>query len=406
MNNLILSFLAGVFLNFMPCVLPILSLKIYDIIKYSQTNKNKKNLRLISLASTCGIVFIFSIFAIITIIFRKTGENFHLGFHFQNSYFLIIIIILLFLFFLNSLNFFHLNYHPRIVNFIQKKYNDAKLLKAGIFSENFITAICMVLFSLPCCMPIFGSLATLALLNDNYIAIFLNFIFTAIGMSLPFILIQIKPTIFDFLKNKKNLLKYTSNFISFAICTTIIWFIYVLSKEIGIKATTIFLLFLFIIPIQFKLIKNHLHNLIFIVFITIFATILPVSYFKEEQATKISNSLWQNKIDIKNINQYINNDKTLFINISASWCMICNLNEITTLSKYEVVNFLKNNKIIAIKLDITKNNKEADYFFKNQKNIGVPTYIIYNKKCYDGNLFTGQISSKKLFEEFKKCNIK
>ena len=85
--------------------------------------------------------------------------------------------------------------------------------------------------------------------------------------------------------------------------------------------------------------------------------------------------------------------------------MICNLNEITTLSKYEVVNFLKNNKIVAIKLDITRDNKEADYLFKNQENIGVPTYIIYNKKCPDGNLFTGPITSKKLFEEFKKCNI-
>ncbi len=403
MNNFVLHFLAGVFLNFMPCVWPVLSFKLYNIVKYSQTDKNKKNLRLISLASTLGIVFIFMIFAIITITFKYTGQSFRLGFHFQNPYFLIIIIFALFLFFLNSLNFFHLDYPPRVINFIQRRYENAVKFKIGIFFENFITAIFMVLFSLPCCMPVFASIATLSLLNENNILIFFSFITTALGMALPFLIIQFKPTLFDFLKGKNYLLKLANGLISISLFGIITWLLYVLTIEIGIKSIIILMLFIAIIPIQFKIVKKRLYNLILIIFICIFGTILPISFYKEQKAVKISSELWKNDISIENINDYVNDGKTIFVNITAGWCMVCNINEITVMSDYDIVNFLNKLDVKTIKIDLTKNNKQAEYFFKNRENFGVPTYIIYNKKCSDGYRFNGQLTKRKFFEKFKHC---
>ncbi|MDD2840186.1 MAG: cytochrome c biogenesis protein CcdA, partial [Rickettsiales bacterium] len=265
MSNIFLCFLAGIFLNLMPCVWPILSLKLYNIVKYSQTEKNKKNLRLISLASSLGIVFVFIIFALITIVFKYTGQSFHLGFHFQNSYFLIVIIFALFLFFLNSLNFFHVDYSPKVINFIQRKYENTSKFKASIFAENFITGIFMVLFSLPCSMPVFGSVATLSLLNESYIIFFLSFVITALGMATPFLLIQFKPNLLNFLKGKSYLLKWANVLISISIFGTIVWLLYVLSKEIGEKPLIILMLFITVIPIQFKLIKKPFYNLILII---------------------------------------------------------------------------------------------------------------------------------------------
>lgn len=403
MNNIILSFLAGVLLNLMPCVLPILSLKVYNIVKYSQTNNNTKNLRLISLATSLGIIFIFVIFAFITIVFKWTGQGFHLGFHFQNSYFLIVIIFALFLFFLNSLNFFHIDYSPKIIDFIQRKYDKTRTFKVGIFTENFITGIFMVLFSLPCSAPVFGSVATLSLLNESYFIVFANFIAVALGMALPFFIIQFKPDLFDFLKGKKSLLKSVNVVISVSIFGTILWLLLVLTKEIGIKPLIILLLFIAIIPIQFKLVKKKLYNVILIVFVSVCGTIFPVSFYKEHKALKINKELWKNEITVENIDDYVKQGKTIFVSISASWCMVCNINEITVMSDYNVVNFLSQPNIKAIKIDITKDSKQADYFFKGKENFGVPTYIIYNQNCSDGYRFGGQLSEKKFFEEVGKC---
>lgn len=403
MNNIILSFLAGVLLNLMPCVLPILSLKVYNIVKYSQTNNNKKNLRLVSLATSLGIIFIFVIFALITIVFKWTGQGFHLGFHFQNSYFLIVVVFALFLFFLNSLDFFHVDYSPKIIDFIQRKYDKTRTFKAGIFTENFITGIFMVLFALPCSAPVFGSVATLSLLNESYFIIFVNFVVVAFGMALPFFIIQFKPNLFDFLKGKKFLLKFINVAISISIFGTILWLLLVLSKEIGVKPLIILLLFIVIIPIQFKLVKRKLYNMILIVFVSVCGTILPVSFYKEQQALKINKELWKNEITVENIDDYVRQGKTIFVSITASWCMVCNINEITVMSDYDVVNFLKQPDIKTIKIDMTKDSKQADYFFKGKETFGVPTYIVYNQKCPEGYRFKGQLSEKKFFEEVGNC---
>ncbi len=406
MNNIILSFFAGLILNVMPCILPIMLIKIYDIVKYSQTLQNKKNLKIISLSTTLGIIFIFSIFSIINILFKHAGKAFNLGFHFQNPYFLIIVIFLLFLFFLNLLNFFDIHYPTRIINFIQKKYEGSKKLNKGIFIENFLTAIFMVLFATPCSLPIIGTVATFSLTNDSYLYIFYNFLAMGLGMATPFILILFYPNLLNFLRNKQKLLHIIHNIIIVSIFLTIIWLLYILYTNIGLKPTIILLCFMTIIPIQFRLVKKSLQRLILVSFITISGTILTVRIFKEDIVNKMDETVWKTKITQEEIQKYIQDGKTVFINITAKWCMICNLNNITVFSNYDVMNYLSSDDIIAVKLDITKSNNIAENFYENPNSIYIPKYIIFNKQNTNGCSFGGQISHKDFFKELEKCKNK
>ncbi len=404
MNNIILSFFAGLILNFMPCVLPIMLIKIYDIVKYSQTIQNKKNLKIISLSTTLGIIFIFSIFSIINMLFKHAGKAFNLGFHFQNPYFLIIIIFILFLFFLNLLNVFDIHYSTRIINFIQKKYEGSKKINKGIFIENFFTAIFMVLFATPCSLPIIGTVATFSLVNDSYLYIFYNFLAMGFGMSIPFILILVYPGLLDFLKNRQKLLHVVYNIIIVSLFLTIVWLLYILYAIIGTKPIIVLLCFMAVIPIQFKLVKKTIQHLILIAFITISGTILTVNFFKEDLVRKMESKIWRNQITEDEIQKYINDGKTVFVNITAKWCMICNLNNITVFSNYDVMNYLNNENVVAVKLDITQSNKIAENFYENPSSIYVPKYIVFNKKNPTGCDFSGQIGHKKFLEEIEKCN--
>ena len=92
------------------------------------------------------------------------------------------------------------------------------------------------------------------------------------------------------------------------------------------------------ILLQFKFIKKFRQNLIIISLISVFAITIPVSFFETEKAKLYQNTLWINNIDLDEIDNYINEGKTIFVSITAKWCMICNINEITTLSKFKVLN--------------------------------------------------------------------
>lgn len=403
MSNIFLSFFAGLTINLMPCNFPILLIKIYDIVKYSQTKNNKKNIKISAIASSFGIIFMFFIFSLFSIFFKYMDKTFNLGFHFQNTYFLIFTTLLLFLFLLNLLGFFHFDYSPKLINFFQNKYNISRNLDKGIFVENFLTAIFMVLFATPCSVPIIGTIATLSITNNYYIFIIINFIMVGIGMAFPFLLILIYPNTLDFLKNKENILNKTKYIIIFVISITIIWFLYIIKSAIGYTALFLLILFMMTILLQFKFIKKFRQNLIIISLISVFAITIPVSFFETEKAKLYQNTLWINSIDLDDIDNYINEGKTIFVSITAKWCMICNINEITTLSKFKVLNYLKNENTILVKIDATHDNIEADKFYKNKNTISVPKYIVYNKENRDGCSFTGTLNSNKFIKELNKC---
>lgn len=395
MKSLILSFFAGLALNFMPCVLPIMLIKLYDILKYSQTINNKKNLKIVALSTSCGIIFIFSIFSFINIIFKHAGKTFNFGFHFQNPYFLIIVIFLLFLFFLNLLNVFDVHYSTRIIDYIQRKYERSKKLKKGIFIENFFTAIFMVLFATPCSLPIIGTVATFSLMTNRYLYIFYNFLSMGLGMSIPFIILLVKPNFVDFLKNKKKLLYVVHIIIIFSLFLTILWLLNVLYNIIGKNPTIIFICFLLILFIQFKFVKHFFQRLILVISIIIIGTILPMSMFREKLANKIKDGLWINNVTMEEIDNYVEQGKIVFVNISAKWCIICNLNNITVFSRYDVINLLNQDNIVPVLIDVTQNTDKAKMFYEDNK-IYVPKYIIFSKKNTKGCTFSGQISYKQL----------
>ena len=403
MNSIIIFYLAGLAINLMPCNIPILLVKIYDIIKYSQTENSKQNVKISAIASALGIVFVFFILSIIGISFRYMDKTFNIGFHFQNPYFLIFVILLLFLFFLNLLGLFHLNYSPKLIDYFQRKYNKSKAMNRGIFIENFIMAKFLVVFATPCSVPILGSIITMSIMNDNYISIILNFIMIGVGMATPFLLILINPNIFNFLKKKQYLLGNMEKLVILILFLTIFWLMTVLYSSIGYKPIIILILFMTIIALQFKFIKKLKQNIQITALIVVFAITIPVSFYKEEKAIELQNTMWQNTITLEQINQHVDEGKTVFINITAKWCMMCNMNNLTVLSKYKVLDYLNNDNVVSIKIDVTQDNTEAKEFYKNDTSVYVPKYIIFNKEHRDGCSFTGTMTVNKFIEELNKC---
>ena len=103
---LFFAFLGGLILNIMPCVLPVLSIKILSVVKYS--GETKRNIRLSFFATSLGIITSFILLAITVIYFKKLGVELGWGFQFQQPLFLVAVIFILFLFSINQLGLFEI----------------------------------------------------------------------------------------------------------------------------------------------------------------------------------------------------------------------------------------------------------------------------------------------------------
>lgn len=395
--NILLSFAAGLMLNFMPCVLPIMLIKIHEILNY------KTNIKTSIIGTISGIIFTFLTFSCIAIIFKEAGKTFNFGFHFQNPYFLLIVIFLLFLFLLNLIGVFNFSYGEKITNFIQKKYQTSRNLNIGIFFESFLTAIFMVLFATPCSIPLIGSVAAFSLTTKNNLTIIIDFLLMGLGMSAPFIALYFFKNILNFFSHKDRLLKYTKSVVKIGLILIIIWLLYILYLEIGMQALIITVLFLLVIFIQFKIVSKPLHNFIILAMIFIPMITLPVNIFQEERAVLLSNTIWNKSITREEIDRHLNEGKSVFVSISAKWCMICNLNDITVFSKFNTMQYLNQQDLIAVKIDITNDNRASLEFYENPSQIYVPKYILFNKQHPEGCSFSGLLTEGKFIKEIKKC---
>ena len=192
---LIAAFIGGMILNIMPCVLPVLSIKLISVINHS--NSTIARIRLAFLSTMAGIVFCFLIFASITTIAKLSGNSLGWGLQFQNHYFLVFLILILSLFSANLLGLFEISFNQIMATILNKKIsnhleNDDEARNKNIFIGNFLSGILAVLLATPCSAPFLGLAISFAL-TQNIAIIFLIFITISIGVCTPYILLFIAP---------------------------------------------------------------------------------------------------------------------------------------------------------------------------------------------------------------------
>ena len=114
---LFIAFIGGVVLNFMPCVFPVLSLKIYNVLSQQQENISDKAIKRNFLATILGIIFSFFILSLLIVFLKSIGSNLGWGFQFQSPFFLSFMILILVFFSLNLIDVFSIDIPIFLKNF-------------------------------------------------------------------------------------------------------------------------------------------------------------------------------------------------------------------------------------------------------------------------------------------------
>ena len=204
-NNFIyyvlISLIAGLILNVMPCVFPVLSIKLMSVLS------SEKNNTIVSFITTAfGIITSFLLLGMMFIILQYFNISIAWGMQFQQPYFLIFITLIVFLFMMNMFGQFEINL-PHTLSNLNVIGSSNKFFLKDFFNGFFAT-----LMATPCSAPFVGTAITAAFTQNNMTGMSI-FLFMGIGMSLPYLVFALFPKLIKFLPKPGKWMIYVKYFL-------------------------------------------------------------------------------------------------------------------------------------------------------------------------------------------------
>ncbi len=394
---LLVAIIGGAVLNIMPCVLPVLSIKLISIVDHSTAQVRK--IRHAFLATILGILSCFVVLASMAIAIKITGNTMGWGLQFQNPYFLVTLIIILVFFTANLLGVYEINLGRDISNIINR-YITKRNENHKLFFTNYLSGILAVLLATPCSAPFLGSAISFAL-TQSYSMIILVFFAIGVGFSMPYLILSAAPKLVYLLPKPGPWMNSFKQLMSGFLIATIIWLVYVLIGIIGNLPAYIvsFLAVIMVGSLRIK-IKSIRYILITILTATLFT--LPF-YLKKDKDIRVAqyNSIWHNFVE-KDIAKYVDQGKIVVIDVTADWCVTCKINKIRVLENSRILERLKQDDIIAMQADITRPRPEVMQFMAKYKRYAIPFNVVFGPNAKSGILTSELPSVEELLDIINK----
>ena len=379
---LVLAFIGGLILNIMPCVLPVISIKLFGLVKY----KNESHQAIIkhNLFYTLGILFTFLCLATVVLSLKSIGSQVGWGFQLQSPNFISIMIIGLFIFALNLFGLFEF-----------ATPGGSKLGNVNIsenFTGDFLSGILATVLSTPCSAPFLGTALTFAFTSST-LEIYLIFTMIGLGLAFPFILTGIYPKLVAFLPKPGNWMNTVKKVLGVTLLLTVIWLLDVYNAlvdgsshllKLGAALVFIYAGFLLLRKKE-KWITYVCFLLAFGIFVNITSTAVVTS--NDEQTALIRDKQskgldWQPWSESK-MNDHKTNQEVVFIDFTAKWCFTCKVNEKLVLDTQKFKDLVKEKNMKLLIGDWTKRDEIIGAFLRKNGLVGVPAYFIQKK---DGTL--------------------
>ena len=383
---ILISLLAGLILNVMPCVFPILSIKLMSVFSVDQGTA-----RVSFLTVALGIVSSFFLLGVCFLVLQYFNFSIAWGMQFQKPYFLIFITLIIFLFMMNMFGQFQINLPQNFSN----------IAFAGLgnksFFKDFFNGFFATLMATPCSAPFVGTAITAAF-TQNYITGMSIFLFMGIGMASPYLLIALFPKLVNFLPKPGIWMIYVKYFLGLLLLATVVWLSNILLNFFNIYFLVISLFVLLVITYRrkFPLFKNTI-TIASIIFI-FFSTSLQIF---QQHSSSAEEKDWVSFFTV-DIDQLVAQDKIIFLDITADWCATCQFNKINVLNSDNIIKQFKENNITLIRADWTKPNERVNLFLEKYDRFGIPFNAFFSKKFPDGILLSELLSEKEIVNAINK----
>lgn len=366
----LLALLGGIILNLMPCVFPVLSIKILALVGHA--GEGRARMRRHGIAYTLGVLVSFGALAALLIGLRSAGAQIGWGFQLQMPLVVALLAYLLFAMGLSLSGVFHIG--GRFAGLGEG------LAQRGGYQGSFFTGVLAAVVATPCTAPFMGAAVGFALTQPAMIGIAV-FLALGFGLALPFLLLTFIPQLVERLPRPGLWMERVKQALAFPLYATVAWLIWVLSQQVGQTGLLAALLGLVLLAAAAWLFSLHGRIASGAAIATILATAVALAGVARDPAMAGAQPVAAEKgveaFSRQKLDALLAQGKPVFVNMTAAWCITCMVNERTALSTDSVQDAFRAKGITYLKGDWTNQDPEITKILEQNGRSGVPLYLLY-----------------------------
>ena len=403
---LLFGFLGGIILNLMPCVLPVISLKIFGFIQHAGQSRQKIFRSGIAFAG--GIFAWFIGLALLLIALKAAGREITWGgFQFTNPYFVLALSVIVLVFALNLFGVFEISLPQSVARGLLAStggQSDAASFFQGVFATVLAT---------PCTAPFLGTALGFAF-TQSPVIILSMFVAIAAGMSAPYLLLCAQPAWMRFLPKPGPWLVHVKQFMGFLLLATLLFLLYVLGAQRGLEGAIWASCFLLIVSIACWMkgafitptaspVASRTSLVLILVIVLASGVYFIGGKFQSTNNASADSRLrgdWQ-AFTPERLQTELEQDHLVFVDFTAAWCLTCKFNEANVLESSAVRNAFQSHAIVKLKADWTNGDPVITKLLQHFGRPGVPLYVLYPGKSQEPIVFPELLTKSMLLEKIE-----
>ncbi|MEK9646313.1 MAG: thioredoxin family protein, partial [Alphaproteobacteria bacterium] len=377
-----LALLGGLILNLMPCVLPVLSIKLLTVISHGGETPGR--IRAGFVASAAGIVVCFLLLGTAAVGLKAAGLAAGWGIQFQQPVFLAFMIAVITLFACNMWGLFEI----RLPDAVSDAAATAGHGTGGL-AGHFLTGAFATLLATPCTAPFLGTAVGFAL-SRGAMEIYAVFMFLGIGLALPWLLVAAFPVLVNRLPRPGHWMTTLKRILSIALVGTALWLLSVMWFQIGGPATMMIALLMTAIGFtiwQYRHLSDRARFATWIVvgLLTAISMVGAGSFAGGGASGEVAakDDVWR-KFDLAAIDREVAKGNTVLVDVTADWCLTCQVNKSLVINRGRVAEIIGGGRIVAMKADWTRPDPEIADYLKSFGRFGIPFNAVYGPSAPNG----------------------
>jgi thiol:disulfide interchange protein/DsbC/DsbD-like thiol-disulfide interchange protein len=366
------ALLGGLILNLMPCVLPILAIK---VLGFTYQAQDRRTLRQGGLAYTAGVLLSFLALGLVLLGLREAGESLGWGFQLQSPAMVVALALLFTLIALNLAGLFEFRQlAPGRLAALQIRHPAL---------DAFLTGVLAVVVASPCTAPFMGAALGLAatLPAAQALAIFAAL---GLGLALPYLAASFAPALAHLLPRPGPWMLTLRRVLAFPMLLTVVWLVWVLGHQSGVDgaATLLVLLVLLAALVWVLTLKGRARALLGTVLLVLggwFTTTFGPALFQTPAPTvqaQADEDGWQAWSPARE-QALLAEGRAVFVDYTAAWCVTCQVNKRTTLNDAEVLRAFAARNVVLLRADWTRRDPAISAALAALGRSGVPVYVLH-----------------------------
>ncbi len=384
LGMLVLAVIGGFILNFMPCVLPVLSLKMFSVVSHG--GQADRKIRLSFAATAAGILVSFLILALIFAGLKLAGASFGWGVQFTQPIFILALLVVLLGFALNLFGLFEIPNIPGLGGLGANQRG---------FLGDFTSGILATLLATPCSAPFLGTAIGFALAAPVMILI-LIFMFVGVGLALPYLAVIAFPKLASVMPKPGRWMLRLRQVLGLALVVTAVWLLGVLLKQWGVGsdwrwAAALIAGAAFATGAYFA--KWRTAGL------GAAAAAIPLALIiiASPQAAVSKDAIFQPFTEAA-LQAALDEGKTVFVDVTADWCLTCKTNKIRAINVPEVKAELAKNDVVALQADWTTYDPSITTYLASLGRRAIPFDAVYSGKTGEVEVLPELLSANNVLE--------